>query len=111
MQCYLNLRKKVIEHLTAINIIEQEETEEYSKSDLPEMGNGKPINSESIWEAAAKIDEVIVSKIHGFYIFLRIFPGHLFKYSSEIGWCRKPQLVRYVLNGHPRLQKLYRPPN
>ncbi|MDD2363175.1 MAG: IS1182 family transposase [Oscillospiraceae bacterium] len=52
-----NLRKKVIEHLTAINIIEQEESEEYGEMDLPEMGNGKPIDSESIREAAAKIDE------------------------------------------------------
>jgi transposase len=52
-----NLKKKVLEHLSAIDIIEQEETDEYGKSDLPEMGNGKPINSESIREAAAKIDE------------------------------------------------------
>jgi hypothetical protein len=56
-----NLRKKVIEHLTAINIIEQEETEEYGNADLPEMGNGKPINSESIREAAAKIDEKLTA--------------------------------------------------
>ena len=56
-----NLRKKVREHLTAINIIEQEENEEYGKSDLPEMGNGKPINSESIREAAAKIDEKLTA--------------------------------------------------
>ena len=52
-----NLKKKVQEHLTAINIIEQEETQEYGKSDLPEMGNGKLIDSKSIREAAAKIDE------------------------------------------------------
>lgn len=52
-----NLKKKVAEHLTAINIIEQEESEEYGSNDLPEMGNGKEINSESIREAAAKIDE------------------------------------------------------
>lgn len=51
-----NLKKKVMEHLMAINIIEQEEADEYGKSDLPEMGN-KPINSESIREAAAKINE------------------------------------------------------
>jgi transposase len=51
-----SLKRKVHEHLTAINIIEQEETDEYGKSDLPEMGN-KSINSESIREAAAKIDD------------------------------------------------------
>lgn len=56
-----NLKKKVLEHLTAIEIIEQEETEEYGKSDLPELGKGKPINSESIREAAAKIDERLTS--------------------------------------------------
>jgi len=52
-----NLRKKVAEHLSVISIIEQEENSEYQNSDLPEMGNGKPINSESIREAAAKINE------------------------------------------------------
>ena len=52
-----NLKKKVSEHLAAIDIIEREESEEYGKSDLPEMGNGNPINSESIREAAAKIDK------------------------------------------------------
>jgi len=52
-----DLKKKVLEHLTAIEIIEREESEEYGKSDLPEMGNGKPINSESIREAAEKINE------------------------------------------------------
>jgi len=51
------LRKKVAEHLAAINIIEQEENSEYGDSDLPEMGSGRPINSESIREAAAKINE------------------------------------------------------
>ena len=52
-----NLKKKVTEHLAAIEIMEKEESEEYGKSDLPEMGNDKPINGESIREAAAKIDE------------------------------------------------------
>jgi transposase len=52
-----NLKKKVSEHLAAINLMEQEEDEEYDGADLPEMGNGKAINSESIREAAAKIDE------------------------------------------------------
>ena len=52
-----NLKKKVVEHLTAIDVIEQEEMSEYGTTDLPEMGNGKPINSESIREAAKKIDE------------------------------------------------------
>lgn len=57
-----NLKKKVMEHLNSIEIIEQEESEEYGKSDLPEMGNGKPINSESIREAAKKIDEKLTVK-------------------------------------------------
>ena len=52
-----NLKKKVAAHLAAIDIIEKEENGELGVSDLPEMGNGKPINSESIREAAAKIDE------------------------------------------------------
>ena len=52
-----NLKKKVAEHLIAINIIEQEEDSEYGGCDLPEMGNGKPINSASIREAAEKINE------------------------------------------------------
>ena len=52
-----NLKKKVAEHLAAINIIEQEESDEYGKSDLPELGNGRPIDSAGIREAAAKIDE------------------------------------------------------
>ena len=51
------LKKKVAEHLAAINIIEQEDDKEHGNSDLPEMGGGKPINSESIREAAARIDE------------------------------------------------------
>jgi len=52
-----NLKKKVREHLAAVSIIEQEEEDEYGSADLPELGNGKAINSESIREAAAKIDE------------------------------------------------------
>ncbi len=52
-----NLKKKIKEHLVLIDILEQEEAEEYGTSDLPELGNGKPIGSESIREAAAKIDE------------------------------------------------------
>ncbi|MDR0303003.1 MAG: IS1182 family transposase [Treponema sp.] len=51
------LKKKVQERLSAIDMLEQEEAEEYGKSDLSEMGNGKPINSESIREAAGKIDK------------------------------------------------------
>lgn len=54
-----NLKKKVAEHLAAINIIEKEENDEHGSSDLPETGNGKAINSESIREAAAKIDELL----------------------------------------------------
>ena len=54
-----NLKRKVREHLKAINLMEQEESDAYGGSDLPEMGNGKPINSDSIREAAAKIDELL----------------------------------------------------
>jgi len=56
------LKKKVMEHLSAIDIIEQEENEEYGNNDLAEMGNGKPINSERIRQAAAKIDEKLAEK-------------------------------------------------
>jgi len=52
-----SLKKKVAEHLAAIEIIEKEESQEFKDADLPEMGNGKPIDSEAIREAAAKIDE------------------------------------------------------
>ncbi|GHS88922.1 hypothetical protein AGMMS49957_11230 [Synergistales bacterium] len=48
-----------MEHLAAIDIIEQEENAEFGDADLPEMGNGKEINSESIREAATKIDEML----------------------------------------------------
>jgi hypothetical protein len=40
--------------------MEEEESAECGSGDLPEMGNGKPINSESIREAAAKIDELLL---------------------------------------------------
>jgi transposase len=52
-----NLKKKVTEHLASIRLLELEESDEYGGADLPEMGSGKPIDSESIREAAAKIDE------------------------------------------------------
>lgn len=52
-----NLKKKVVEHLEAIEILEQEEAKEFDGADLPEMGSGKPIDSEAIREAAVKIDE------------------------------------------------------
>lgn len=51
------LKKKVSEHLAAIDLLEQEENEKYGSNDLPEMGNGKTIDSQAIREAAAKIDE------------------------------------------------------
>ena len=54
-----NLKKKVVAHLAAIDLIEREENDEYGSADLPEMGNGKPVDSESIREAAAKIDELL----------------------------------------------------
>ena len=52
-----NLKQKVIEHLKEIEIIEEEENAEFADSDLPELGNGVEINSESIKEYAKKIDE------------------------------------------------------
>jgi transposase len=51
------LRKKISEHLAAIELIEQEENEAYGDNDLPEMGNGKAIDSQAIRNAAARIDE------------------------------------------------------
>lgn len=55
-----NLKKKIAEHLIAINIIEEEENKEYGSCDLPEMGNGKDIDSESIRKAAKRIDEKLL---------------------------------------------------
>jgi len=52
-----NLKKKVAEHLAAIEVLEQEERDEFGSNDLPEMGNGKEIDGEAIREAAAKIDK------------------------------------------------------
>ena len=49
-------------HLKEIDIINETENEEYQDSDLPETGNGKEINSESIKEAAKKIDERLKDK-------------------------------------------------
>jgi len=54
-----NLREKVVLHLKEIDIIEAEENAEFADSDLPETGNGKEINSESIAEFAKKIDECL----------------------------------------------------
>jgi len=51
------LKGKVKALLEDIEILEQDETKEYGTSDLPEMGNGKEINSEAIIEAVKKIDE------------------------------------------------------
>lgn len=56
-----NLKKKVVEHLALIEIVEEEENEEYGKNDLAEMGN-KPIDSNAIREAAKKIDERLSQK-------------------------------------------------
>ena len=52
-----NLREKVVAHLQEIDIIEADENAEYASSDLPEIGNGKEINSKAIEEFAKKIDE------------------------------------------------------
>jgi transposase len=52
-----NLQKKVKEHLKAIEIINEEENNEYGDKDLEETGNGKEIDSEAIREAVEKIDE------------------------------------------------------
>jgi hypothetical protein len=51
------LREKVVIHLKEIDLIEEAENAEYSQQDLPEMGNGKEINSAAITEFAKKIDE------------------------------------------------------
>jgi len=45
-------------------IINEAENDERQESDLPETGNGKEINSESIKEAAKKIDERLKDKPH-----------------------------------------------
>ena len=45
------------EHLAAIEVLEQEERDEFGSNDLPEMCNGKEIDGEAIREAAAKIDK------------------------------------------------------
>jgi DNA-binding IscR family transcriptional regulator len=52
-----DLREKVVAHLKAIDIIESVEEAEYGSEDLPETGNGREINSESIKEFAQKINE------------------------------------------------------
>jgi transposase len=52
-----DLKRKVREHLAAIDLLEQEESAEYGQGDLPETGNGKPIDSAAIKEAVAKINE------------------------------------------------------
>jgi transposase len=57
-----NLKQKVALHLKAIDVINEAENDEYQESDLPETGNGKEINSESIREAAKKIDERLKDK-------------------------------------------------
>ena len=55
---YMNqLREKVVAHLKEIEMIEETENAEYSKDDLPEMGNGEAINSEAIACFAEKINE------------------------------------------------------
>ena len=51
-----NLKVKVIEKLTEIDMINKDENNEYGDSDLPEMGT-KEINSAAIREAVANIDE------------------------------------------------------
>ena len=52
-----NLREKVIKHLEEIDIIEADENREFESHDLPEIGDGKGINSEAIEKFAEKIDE------------------------------------------------------
>ena len=52
-----NLKEKVKKHLEEIEIINDDENNEYENSDLTEMGNGKEIDSKAIEEFAKKIDE------------------------------------------------------
>lgn len=51
------LKEKVTSHLKEIDIIESEENEMLGESDLPELGDGKEINSEAIREFAEEIDK------------------------------------------------------
>lgn len=51
-----NLRKKVALHLQEIELLEAEEQTEYGNEDLPEVGEGREIDSAAIREAAAEID-------------------------------------------------------
>lgn len=52
-----NLKAKVLAHLKAIEIISDDENQEYEDNDLPETGNGQEINSKAIEDFAKKIDE------------------------------------------------------
>lgn len=51
--------RKLFEEIDKIN---EEENEEYGDSDLEELGNGKPIDSDAIEEAVRKIDERLSKK-------------------------------------------------
>jgi len=55
------LKKQVREHLAAIELLERDENAEFGSGDLPELGNGTPINSDSIRKAVAKIDEKLAT--------------------------------------------------
>jgi transposase len=55
---YMNkLKEKVTAHLKEIDIIEADENEMLGEADLPELGNGKEINSEAIEGFAEEIDK------------------------------------------------------
>ncbi|AFV01525.1 MULTISPECIES: IS1182 family transposase [unclassified Dehalobacter] len=56
------LREKCRELFKEIDQINEEENAEYGDSDLEELGNGKPIDSEAIEEAVRKIDERLAKK-------------------------------------------------
>jgi transposase len=80
-----NLRKKVAEHLAQVELIEEEEALAYGEKDLPELGNGKAISSDSIKAVAAKIDER-----------LKVTPN-----DKELAKCRKAIEKEYF----PRMEK------
>lgn len=56
------LMEKCRELFKEIDIINEEENDEYGDSDLEELGNGKPIDSGAIEEAVKKIDERLSKK-------------------------------------------------
>lgn len=57
-----SLMEKCRELFKEIDKLNKEENDEYGDSDLEELGNGKPIDSEAIEEAVRKIDKRLAKK-------------------------------------------------